>query len=283
MIGRAKSSTSALCWLVDQKNHNKLVPFGAIGEIALEGLACAECYLGNQSLTEQSFRHHPSFLSYRQRVITTSEHGTIYLTGGLARYGANGNIEFMGRNDTLFKIRGNLIAPEVVEHHIRQCLTDICDVDVAVEVVIPKRRNDATLVAFLCFSKVGNVLPADMEEMTAELNEKLGTVLTRPSILTFYVPIQDIPMTSTGKRDRIRLREMGASFQAPNQGYGKRREPASIAERILREMWSLVLQVDTENISANDSFLQVGDSIQAMRLVGIARQQGLLLTVTDIF
>ena len=281
-IGRSNSSASSRCWLVNPKNYNNLVPWGAIGEIALEGPARAECYLGNCDLTMQSFPSSPSFLSRRQAALETHKQ-TIYLTGDLARCMPNGDLEYIRRKDSRFKIRGNLLAPEQVEHHIHQCLSHHSDLEVVVEIITPKGSCDPTLVAFLCFPKEHEISRFDVEDMTVNLSEKLSQLLPWHSVPSFYIPIQRIPMTSTGKWDRNRLREMGASFQPPQQNYGRRQEPVTIAERTLREMWSLILKIDADSISANDSFLQGGDSIQAMRLVGMARQQGLLLTVSDIF
>jgi hypothetical protein len=55
-------------------------------------------------------------------------------------------------------------------------------------------------------------------------------------------------------------------------------------EKRLQALWSLVLGIETDNISAESSFLRIGgESIAAMRLVSAARQQKLLLTVADIF
>ena len=283
VVGLSNSSASSRCWLVHPKNYNNLVPWGAIGEIAIEGPARAECYLGNRTLTMKSFRNNPSFLSRRQAVAATPGPNQIYLTGDLARCRPNGDLEYIRRKDTLFKIRGNLVAPESVEHHIHQCLTDHSNLEVVAEIITPNGSCDPTLVAFLCFSEEHEIPRLDMEDMTASLSDRLSQLLPWHSVPSFYIPIQSIPMTSTGKRDRMRLREMGASFQPPQKSYGRRQEPVTIAERTLREMWSSVLQVDADSISANDSFLQRGDSIQAMRLVGMARQQGLLLTVFDIF
>ena len=217
VIGRSNSSVSSRCWLVDPKNHNVLVPWGAIGEIAIEGTALAESYLGNYDLTAQSFRNNPSFLSHRQAASSNSGRNQIYLTGDMARCRPNGDLEFMQRKDTLFKIRGNLVAPETVEHHIHQCLTHYSNVEVVAEILKPKGSCDPTLVAFLCFTKVHEISPLDMEEMTASLSEKLSLLLPWHSVPNYYIPIQSIPMTSTGKRDRIRLREMGASFQPPQK------------------------------------------------------------------
>ena len=283
VIGRSNSSSSSCCWLVDPRNHNNLVPWGAIGEIAIEGPAQAECYLGNHDMTVQSFRYSPSLLSRRPAASVTSRQNRIYFTGNLARCRSNGDLEYMRKKDTRFKIRGNLIDPEPVEHHINQCLTHYSNLEVIVEIITLKGSYDPTLVAFLCFPQMDEISRLDMEDITANLSEKLSLLLPWHSVPSFYIPIQSVPMTSTGKRDRIRLQEMGASFQPPQQSYGRRQEPVTIAERTLREMWSLVLQIDADSISANDSFLQRGDSIQAMRLVGMARRQGLLLTVFDVF
>ena len=277
VIGRSNSSSSSRCWLVDPRNYNNLVAWGAIGEIAIQGPARAECYLGNRDLTEQSFRNNPSFLA------RGSVRDTIYLTNDLARCKANGDIEYMRRKDTLFKIRGNLVAPEPVEHHIHQCLPQYSNLEVVAEIIIPKGSCDPILVAFLAIPNIHEISRVDMEDMTATLSEKLSSLLPWHSVPSHYIPIQSIPMTSTGKRDRIRLQQIGASFQPPQKSYSSRQEPVTIAERTLREMWSSVLQTDADSISANDSFLQRGDSIQAMRLVGMARQQGLLLTVLDVF
>ena len=282
-IGRSNSSASSCCWLVNPRNHNNLVPWGAIGEIAVEGPAQAEYYLGNRDMTVQSFRNNPLFLSRRRAASAISGQNQIYLTGDLARCRPNGDLEYVRRKDTLFKVRGNLIAPEPVEHHIKQCLTQYSNLEVVVEIITLRDSCDPTLVAFLCFPKTHEISRLDMEDMTANLSEKLSLLLPWHSVPNLYIPIQAIPMTSTGKRDRIRLQEIGASFQPPQQSYSRRQEPVTIAERTLREMWSLVLQIDADSISANDSFLRRGDSIQAMRLVGMARQQGLLLTVFDIF
>ncbi|KAL8670383.1 MAG: hypothetical protein Q9168_005078, partial [Polycauliona sp. 1 TL-2023] len=277
VIGPANSSPATRCWLVNPGDHRNLVPWGAVGEIAIQGPALAECYLGNPELTSQAFRAHPPFLSNGR---PASSSNRLYLTGDLARFGSNGDMEYLRRKDTLVKVRGNLLAPEAIEHQIKTCLADRGGPDVVVEVITPKGSSNPILVAFLCFPNPSHL---DMDGLSAHLNEELSSLLPRHSVPNFYIPLQSIPTTSTGKRDRTKLRDMGASYQPPRQSHSKRREPVTIAERTLREMWSSVLQIDADAISANDSFLQRGDSIQAMRLVGMARQQGLLLTVVDIF
>lgn len=279
VIGRIDSRHPTLCWLIDPRNYNKLVPFGAVGEIALEGPMCAEGYLGNQTKTDLAFCRDPRFLELGQGVGKSGRPGRIYRTGDLARYDTNGDLIFLGRKDFQLKIRGQLVAPQEVEHSIRQCLVGRDEVQVVVDAVVPKHSGNLTLVAFV------NLATQDaVESLTAGLNEKLRTFLPRYAIPSYYIPIPSIPMTQTGKRDRARLLEIGSDFNPPRQeSEGKKLEPSTTTEIQLRELWSLVLGIDPSEISANDSFLRMGDSIQAMRLVGIARQQNLRLSVAEIF
>ncbi|EHK21622.1 uncharacterized protein TRIVIDRAFT_52861 [Trichoderma virens Gv29-8] len=279
VIGRIDSRHPTLCWLIDPRNYNKLVPFGAVGEIALEGPMCAEGYLGNQTKTDLSFCRDPGFLELGQGMGKSGRPGRIYRTGDLARYDTNGDLIFLGRKDFQLKIRGQLVAPQEVEHSIRQCLVDEDEVQVVVDAVVPKHSGNLTLVAFVTLATHDAV-----ESLTVGLNEKLKTVLPRYAIPSYYIPIPSIPTTQTGKRNRARLQEIGSDFNPPRQESDEEKlEPSTTTEIKLRELWSLVLGINATEISANDSFLRIGDSIQAMRLVGIARQQNLRLSVAEIF
>ncbi|KAL8830836.1 MAG: hypothetical protein Q9191_001210 [Dirinaria sp. TL-2023a] len=283
VIGRSNSSASSRCWLVHPRNPDNLVALGGIGEIAVQGPACAECYLGDLDRTAKSFLKNPAFLCQALTSPASHESSVIYLTGDLARYKANGDMQILQRKDDLFKIRGNLISPETIEHHIHQCLSHERDIKVMVDIVIPESSKDQTLAAFLCFSQEHPMSPLDFEKLTINLGEKLSLLLPWHSVPRLYIPIDSLPLTPSGKRNRARLQEVGAAFKASKRSYGSRQEPEGIAERTLREIWSAVLQIDADCISANDSFLQRGDSITAMRLVGLARQQGLEITASDVF
>ncbi|KAE8868897.1 hypothetical protein PTNB73_03950 [Pyrenophora teres f. teres] len=55
-------------------------------------------------------------------------------------------------------------------------------------------------------------------------------------------------------------------------------------EKKLLNLWSELLEMVEETIEQDDSFFQLGgDSIIAMRLVGAAREEGLSMTVADVF
>ncbi|KAH7130267.1 hypothetical protein B0J11DRAFT_429378 [Dendryphion nanum] len=60
--------------------------------------------------------------------------------------------------------------------------------------------------------------------------------------------------------------------------------PPDFVEKKLLTLWSELLDMVEDSIGTDDSFFQLGgDSIIAMRLVGAAREEGLSMTVADVF
>jgi aryl carrier-like protein len=52
----------------------------------------------------------------------------------------------------------------------------------------------------------------------------------------------------------------------------------------MQGLWAKVLQIDRNQITADDNFFQCGgDSIEAMRLVALARYEDLTFSVRDVF
>jgi amino acid adenylation domain-containing protein len=268
----------SLCWLVDPNNPERLAPYGAIGEIALEGPASSDGYIGNPTLTQSRFRRRPKFL---ERFPIGKERSLVYYTGDLARYDGKGNLVILGRKDAQLKIRGQLVVPEEVEYHIKSRLPIENDIQVIVDVIKISNDNKPTLVAFIQHN-----VEYEVGQMTDGLHKQLAKVLPRYAIPSYYIPISKFPKTVTDKIDRLRLREIGESFDLMRQPASlgiKRREPTTAAEKTLHKLWATVIGISPDEISATDSFLQAGDSIRAMRLVGLVRQQGMLLTVADVF
>ena len=108
-----------------------------------------------------------------------------------------------------------------------------------------------------------------------------------------YVPVNQIPLSPTGKTDRKRLKALGASLTVEDvarfRGVGvensnrPKRTPSTLAERQVRDLWADVLAIPADNIGTDDNFVQLGgDSISAMRLVSLARDRGLLLDARNL-
>ncbi|CAI7609080.1 unnamed protein product [Penicillium viridicatum] len=263
------------CWLVDPQNHQRLVPFGAIGEIVVQGPARATGYVGNASLTDKHFYQNPTFLSRGFGTTRPGRQGCVYRTGDLARYDSDGYLVFLGRKDSQLKVLGQLVVPKEVEAQIRQCLDRPGEhTEVIVDTISPPGGGGVILVGFI-------VTQEDIDQLTSGLNQKLQAVLPRYAVPSWYIALPSVPLTTNGKRDRRRLLEIAASSTPSSQG-STGRLPATTAEITLARLWSLTLGTEPETILATDSFLQVGNSIDAMRLVGTARQHGLLLTVAGV-
>ena len=128
--------------------------------------------------------------------------------------------------------------------------------------------------------------------MTQGLLEKLKDVVPAYMVPLGFIPIAGIPITTNGKTDRKSLKQHGSSLSLDEmasltgQLSGDKAIilPSTEAEKAVLHLWASVLSVEPSSISVNDNFLRIGgDSIQAMRLVAAARNNGYHITVADVF
>lgn len=85
-------------------NDLKSVPLGSIGEMYISGDGVCKGYLNREELNKEKFIPNP-FISEK----------IMYKTGDIARMLADGNMEYMGRNDNQVKIRGYRIETGEIE------------------------------------------------------------------------------------------------------------------------------------------------------------------------
>src|ERR1041385_8028289 len=120
------------------------VPVEVAGELYIGGVGVGRGYLNRAELTAEKFVPDP----YIDPYIEDGKDGVVgarmYRTGDRGRWGADGNIEFLGRNDFQVKIRGFRI--ELGE--IEACLLEHPEVGEAVVVAREEEGGEKRLVAY---------------------------------------------------------------------------------------------------------------------------------------
>lgn len=283
VIGKTNSSSMTRCWLVDPLHQDSLIlaARGALGEIVLEGPACAVGYLGVDA-PRGRFQENPPFLTRGHGEMFPGRTGRVFRTGDLARFDSEGMLVFKGRKDYVLKIRGQFVSPEEVEFHIRRLLSScVKGVEVVVDSLSREGSDVVHLVAYIASDM--SVDEAFLHASFIGLPQELGTILPSFAVPTLFIPLPTLPLTSTGKVNRLRLQELGKAFEPRNATLAPKTRPQNKAEITLQSLWADVLRLDPESISRNDSFLQLGDSVQAMRMVGLAQRRRFSLTVADVF
>ncbi|MFF2548450.1 amino acid adenylation domain-containing protein, partial [Kitasatospora sp. NPDC058063] len=231
------------------------VPVGVPGEIYIGGDGLARGYLGRPDLTAEKFVPNP-FGPAGSR---------LYRAGDLARWLADGSLDFLGRIDNQVKIRGYRIELGEIEARLRLHPT-VGDTVVSVREPSPGNKR---LTAY--------VVAADGDTFDPEvLRAHLAAALPEYMVPTAFVAIDSIPLTGNGKVDH---RALPAPGEAAAGGH---RAPATALEEELTGIWGEVLGL--QRISVLDSFFELGgDSIGVVRLVGALRTAGYDLTVRDVF
>lgn len=288
----------ASIWIVDPNDHDVLVPVGAVGELLVEGPIVGQGYLNDDEKTAAAFIHDPPWLLAGHKGYH-GRRGRLYKTGDLGMYDPDGSGEiiFAGRKDTQVKLRGQRVELGEIESQLKASLPS--DANVIAEVIVPQASGgQPTLVAFVSqLTKVNGVeeleaaqLSADLTQALSGINTTLAKVLPRYMVPNAYIPVSYIPTLISGKIDRKRLRQFGATvdLQKLDQGPAAKATRASRdlndIEQRLRHAWSLVLKVTEDSIHPQDNFFALGgESLAAMKLVSVCRERGLDLSVTSTF
>lgn len=282
-------------WVVDPDDHSRLTPVGDVGELLIEGPVVGVGYLGEPEKTAQVFIDDPTWLIAGHGTIP-GRRGRLYKTGDVVRYEANGSgsIEFVGRKDQQVKLRGQRVELGEVEHHLQACLP--FGVKVAAEVIKPE-QGAPTLVAFLSepHPRAGASEDELIIEPSPELNSAIsmidstmGSRVPRYMIPAAFVTLREMPSLVSRKIDRKRLRQIGTSIPRDklsrfNSAESLEEDPDTDTERLLQRAWIQVLGPDTRVYKQSSFFNLGGDSLRAMKLVAAAREEGLILTVADVF
>lgn len=290
------TGNGAAIWIVDPNDHEIMMPVGAVGELLVEGPIVGQGYLNDPAKTAAAFVEDPQWLVQGYERFT-GRSGRLYKTGDLGKYDPDGSggIVFVGRKDTQVKLRGQRVELGEIESQLRARLPS--EMSVIVEVIKPEGSGgQPTLVAFVTSQSIagsdkGDIISVQLldeqRKSLSKANAEITTVLPRYMVPTSYIPVNCLPVLISGKTDRRRLRHFGTTVDLRRLDLGASttavRELTELEER-LRQAWSQVLKLGVEGIRPDDNFVTLGgDSLAAMKLVSVCREQGLDLSVTKIF
>ncbi|KAL2788506.1 hypothetical protein BJX66DRAFT_340179 [Aspergillus keveii] len=293
---RAPSVGTALAgaiWVVDAEDHNRLAPIGVIGELLISGPLVARGYLNDPERTAQSFITNPAFIA--KHGFHSWEGQRMYKTGDLVRQDpTDGSITYVGRADGQVKVRGQRVEVGEIEYWVKRHFADAQTVAAG---LIKPLSGDAIIIVAIELQKDNSETTTTLLDVSDSLRKRflqLQATLsqTLPSFMvpSKYIPIQNIPLTASGKIDRRALRILLESLtedQLAQYGLSDSDgiEPSTETERRLASLWAAALNTSRQ-IGANAHFFRLGgDSVTAMRLVALARSADppIMLTVGDIF
>jgi amino acid adenylation domain-containing protein len=235
-------------------NDLNLAPVGVAGELYIGGEGLARGYWRRGALSAERFIPDPFGPS-----------GTrLYRTGDVARWRADGVIEYIGRSDHQVKIRGFRI--ELGEIEARLLAQDAVRSAVVVAREVGAGRQ---LVGY-----VSGEASLDGSTLKTALSSGLPDYMVPARI----VVLDRLPLTPNGKIDRKAL-------PAPDQlaALAEHVAPRTPAETALAAIWADLLR--HPNVGVTDNFFELGgDSLTAVQLVSrIKRDLGHDLPLNRLF
>jgi amino acid adenylation domain-containing protein/thioester reductase-like protein len=239
-IGRPIANTQI--YILD--HHLQPLPIGVPGELHIGGAGLARGYLNLPELTAEKFIQHPQF-------------NRLYKTGDLARYLPDGNIEFLGRIDHQVKIRGFRI--EIGE--IEALLAEHPQIRSSAVIVREDNPGNKQLVAYVVPQKQSNI----QTELRSFFKQKLPNYM----IPAFFVMLESLPLTNSGKVDRRALLASGdVTSNIATENFVL---PHTPIQEIVAGIWRDVLKL--EQVGIHDNFFELGGhSLATIQVISRLRE-----------
>ncbi|KAA8785739.1 amino acid adenylation domain-containing protein [Paenibacillus amylolyticus] len=243
-IGKPFPNTQLL--ILDR--HRQEVPIGITGELYIAGDGVAKGYIHKSNLSKERFL-----------TISTGIRQTlsVYKTGDLARYLADGNIELVGRSDFQVKIRGYRIEISEIEKNILH----VPGVSQCVVVVKEDKHELKYLVGYIICGKEAVATSKDVRDY---LKKQLPDYMVPSSV----VVLEEFPLTSNGKVNRLLLPTPTVFDMSVDTMYV---QPRTELEEIISGIWKDVFGVS--RVGIQDDFFELGGySLLAMKIVALIRK-----------
>ena len=248
-IGKPIANTQI--YILDK--DRKPLPIGVAGELCISGDGVGKGYLNRPELTAEKFIPNP-FIKGK----------TMYCTGDLARWRDDGEIEYLGRIDTQVKIRGLRI--ELGE--IESVMSGFTGINM---VAVTDKRDESGrqyLVGYYTSEKA-------VDEVA--LRKLLSSKLPKYMVPNYFMRLDEMPMTASGKTDRKNLPV--PEFKTDSDDYVA---PDTDNEKALCSLLEEMMSI--EKVGVNDDFFGLGgDSLMAIEYVTKAHNLGIEFSLQNVF
>jgi amino acid adenylation domain-containing protein len=246
------------CYVVDR--HGNLCPTGVAGELVVGGDGVARGYLNRPELTDEKF----------VRLDHPAPGSRFYRSGDLARVLPNGDMEYLGRIDHQVKIRGYRIELGEVESRL------LSHEEVREAVVLAHKNggNESSLCAYFVPEP-----DSGLQDGSSLLRDYLLARLPEYMVPSYFIPVEEIPLTGNGKVDRRSLPEPGVIAATEHT------RPRNPVEKALARVWSGVLGIDEELVGIDSNFFELGGhSLKATLVVQqIHKELGVDIPLREMF
>ena len=276
-IGRPIANTQS--YVLDPQQ--KLLPIGAAGELFVGGDGIATGYWNRPDLTAERFisigdlqlTYNEASTPFENRQSSIKNH-KLFRTGDLARYRADGTLEYLGRRDHQVKIRGYRIELDEVKVAL-DALSTVRESVVLVQATgqAASRDNGADerkLIAYVVPEPASAAAPTMNlsnsaplpHALRAALRQALRQTLPEYMVPSVFVLIEALPLMPNGKIDRSALPDPSNHARGHDKGMVG---PRTVLERQIVEVWEEVM--DVRPIGVHDDFFDLGGhSLLAVRL-----------------
>ena len=232
-IGRPIDNTVIV--LLDR--FGRQVPLGINGRIGVSGKGVSPGYINRPELNDEKFI-----------ICADVSQPRLYLTGDMGRLEHDGNIRYLGREDSQIKIRGNRIEPGEI---VTAAKNHFAVKDAA---VIVGQDEEPELYLYLTLSQDG------LEE--EELRDYLGQMLPPAMVPAYLTILDELPVLPNGKLDRQRLLLLTKKKSMKKEVA----TPFTTMQQQLLEIWEGILGRDVIGVDEH-FFLIGGQSLKAMKVV----------------
>lgn len=242
-IPYGKPLTNQKFYVLDQDMND--CPNWVAGRLFIAGDGLARGYWQDRARTDERFIVHP---------VT---HERLYYTGDLGRYWPDGNIEFLGREDTQVKVRGHRIELGEAENAL---LTH----ELIKNAVVVVEEDKSGLAAAVVLNEDSDC--CDNKSVEKILHEYLGKKLPEYMVPGKILVMEQLPLSVNGKVDRKALRNILGDYQGQITDERTKEEPQGQLEKRIATIWEKVLGI--KGISRDDDFFMCGgDSLKAVKII----------------